>query len=54
MKLKLENCPFCGGKAEAIYMACHYRIVCLVCNAMKIIFTRYKSQAYAEWNQRTP
>lgn len=52
MNDKLLPCPFCGGKGLFYKQAKGWLVKCQDCGASKNVFTRYITQALAEWNAR--
>lgn len=51
-KIRLNDCPFCGGSAEMLTIMGGYRIRCINCDANVHELTDYKKQAAAKWNKR--
>lgn len=52
-----KPCPFCGNDIIDLlpqnnYGTPEWLIKCRVCGVKKTVFTKFKRQIYAEWNNR--
>lgn len=53
MEDQLKPCPFCGSiHIRILPQSYGYSVNCENCDVRKMVFTKYKSQAYAAWNNR--
>ena len=50
--MKVDACPFCGGKSRAYKYLSHYYSRCLKCGAYSAPY-KTLDEAIKEWNRRT-